>query len=145
MIISSAGKDQYTVKIKNKNIDIFDYDEVLELIQQVMKKIIDINLSTGIFDVKVYTNYDYGIIMNIDKVLDNDEEIDIKLHFYIDSLILVKTDYFYLKETNVKNKIVYYFDKNFYTAYNDDILEYSDIAYGQKTKEIITKGIKLTI
>lgn len=144
MFITKNGKSQYIIKFKNTKVDIFNYDEILNLTEQALKKITNLDSLNGIYDIRVYTNYDYGIIMEIEKNYD-EEETDIKIHFYIDSPILVKSDYFYLKDTNTKNKIVYYFDKEFYIEYNKDINEFSETVYGNKAKEIINKGIKILI
>jgi hypothetical protein len=139
-------KDRYQVKIKNIDIDIYNYDEILELIQEVIKKVLKINSNGGLFMFEVYQNSLYGIVMDITKLEDKeDSEFEVRIHFHIDSVILVKGDYFYLRDIGVEGTDIYYYDKDFYTLYEDKFGEYDSLVYGEEALKVINDGIRLKI
>jgi hypothetical protein len=138
-------KDRYQVKIKNIDIDIYNYDEILELIQEVIKKVLKINSNGGLFRFEIYQNSLYGIVMDITKLEDCDEDFEIKISFHIDSVILVKGDYFYMRDIGVEGTDIYYYDKEFYALYEDKFGEYDDLVYGEEALKVINDGIRLKI
>ena len=47
---------------------------------------------SGLFDVDIYVNEDYGMIIEIYNLCFYNDEIDVKIKFHLDSLFLVEND-----------------------------------------------------
>lgn len=143
MNISKFGND-YLIKLYKeeiKDIDIYDIDDIYTLIKLIIKKIIKNNNISGNYQINIYTNDIYGMIIEFNKIKEN-SYIDLKINITIDSIFLYKTNNNYLNNNNT----IYYYKNNYYILpknNNINLLEVSNIIYGKEVKEIISKGIKL--
>ena len=145
MNISKFGND-YLIKIYKeeiKDIDIYDIDDIYTLIKLIIKKIIKNNNITGNYQINIYTNDIYGMIIEFNKIKEN-SYIDLKINITIDSIFLYKTNNNYLDN----NSTIYYYKNNYYIFPKDNninLLEVEEVLYGNIVKEILSKGIKVSI
>ena len=127
----------YIIKIVKETINNFDYfnqEEISKLFNDIimnLKKRYQIN---GLLDINVYTNEEYGMIIEIEEVESYYDEIDMHIHFHLDTLFLQE-----INEIKDSLQDVYFYKDKYYTRYNQ-LLD-SNIIY--KTEEILTKGIKI--
>ena len=127
----------YIIKIVKETINNFDYfnqEEISKLFNDIimnLKKRYQIN---GLLDINVYTNEEYGMIIEIEEVESYYDEIDMHIHFHLDTLFLQE-----INEIKDSLQDVYFYKDKYYTQYNQ-LLD-SNIIY--KTEEILTKGIKI--
>jgi hypothetical protein len=127
----------YIIKIVKETINNFDYfnqEEISKLFHNIimnLKKRYQIN---GLLDINVYTNEEYGMIIEIEEVESYYDEIDMHIHFHLDTLFLQE-----INEIKDSLQDVYFYKDKYYTRYNQ-LLD-SNIIY--KTEEILTKGIKI--
>ena len=145
MNISKFGND-YLIKIYKeeiKDIDIYDIDDIYTLIKLIIKKIIKNNNISGNYQINIYTNDIYGMIIEFNKIKEN-SYIDLKINITIDSIFLYKTNNNYLDN----NSTIYYYKNNYYIFPKDNninLLEVEEVLYGNIVKEILSKGIKVSI
>lgn len=145
MNISKFGND-YLIKIYKeeiKDIDIYDIDDIYTLIKLIIKKIIKNNNISGNYQINIYTNDIYGMIIEFNKIKEN-SYIDLKINITIDSIFLYKTNNNYLNNNNT----IYYYKNNYYILpknNNINLLEVEEVLYGNIVKEILAKGIKVSI
>ena len=145
MNISKFGND-YLIKIYKeeiKDIDIYDIDDIYTLIKLIIKKIIKNNNISGNYQINIYTNDIYGMIIEFNKIKEN-SYIDLKINITIDSIFLYKTNNSYLNNNNT----IYYYKNNYYILPKDNninLLEVEEVLYGNIVKEILTKGIKVKL
>ncbi len=145
MNISKFGND-YLIKIYKeeiKDIDIYDIDDIYTLIKLIIKKIIKNNNISGNYQINIYTNDIYGMIIEFNKIKEN-SYIDLKINITIDSIFLYKTNNNYLNNNNT----IYYYKNNYYILPKDNninLLEVEEVLYGNIVKEILAKGIKVSI
>lgn len=145
MNISKFGND-YLIKIYKeeiKDIDIYDIDDIYTLIKLIIKKIIKNNNISGNYQINIYTNDIYGMIIEFNKIKEN-SYIDLKINITIDSIFLYKTNNNYLNNNNT----IYYYKNNYYILPKDNninLLEVEEVLYGNIVKEILTKGIKVKL
>lgn len=145
MNISKFGND-YLIKIYKeeiKDIDIYDIDDIYTLIKLIIKKIIKNNNISGNYQINIYTNDIYGMIIEFNKIKEN-SYIDLKINITIDSIFLYKTNNSYLNNNNT----IYYYKNNYYILPKDNninLLEVEEVLYGNIVKEILAKGIKVSI
>lgn len=145
MNISKFGND-YLIKIYKeeiKDIDIYDIDDIYTLIKLIIKKIIKNNNISGNYQINIYTNDIYGMIIEFNKIKEN-SYIDLKINITIDSIFLYKTNNNYLDNNNT----IYYYKNNYYILpknNNINLLEVEEVLYGNIVKEILAKGIKVSI
>lgn len=145
MNISKFGND-YLIKLYKeeiKNIDIYDIDDIYTLIKLIIKKIIKNNNISGNYQINIYTNDIYGMIIEFNKIKEN-SYIDLKINITIDSIFLYKTNNNYLDNNNT----IYYYKNNYYILpknNNINLLEVEEVLYGNIVKEILSKGIKVSI
>lgn len=126
-------------------------EEYFRKIIIILRKYYGIQL-IGEYNVKVYVNKFYGLIIELERIDDNNpfltNLIDMKIIFHINSIILYEVDNYdfidYIKG-NIKK---YYYKNKFYFLINeiDDIsylklLEYSKIIYGDKVKRIMGEAL----
>ena len=143
MNISKLGND-YLIKIYKeeiKDINIYDIDDIYTLIKLIIKKIIKNNNISGNYQINIYTNDIYGMIIEFNKIKENNY-IDLKINITIDSIFLYKTNSNYLNTNNT----IYYYKNNYYILPKDNninLLEVEEVLYGNIVKEILSKGIKL--
>jgi len=148
-----------TVYLNNEYLKKINFDLKNNVEQQFkklfikIKNIYNIEMS-GYYEVIVYINDIYGMIIEIEK--DNDEYIklfgdtvDMKITFKFDSSIFYKLDEY--KNFDINNYNLYYYNDNFYIELNDKInyinylnlIENSDIIYGDEMKKIKSHAIKV--
>lgn len=145
MNISKFGND-YLIKIYKeeiKDIDIYDIDDIYTLIKLIIKKIIKNNNIYGNYQINIYTNDIYGMIIEFNKIKEN-SYIDLKINITIDSIFLYKTNNNYLDN----NSTIYYYKNNYYILPKDNninLLEVEEVLYGNIVKEILAKGIKVKL
>ena len=145
MNISKFGND-YLIKLYKeeiKDIDIYDIDDIYTLIKLIIKKIIKNNNISGNYQINIYTNNIYGMIIEFNKIKEN-SYIDLKINITIDSIFLYKTNNNYLNNNNT----IYYYKNNYYILPKDNninLLEVEEVLYGNIVKEILAKGIKVSI
>lgn len=145
MNISKFGND-YLIKLYKeeiKNIDIYDIDDIYTLIKLIIKKIIKNNNISGNYQINIYTNDIYGMIIEFNKIKEN-SYIDLKINITIDSIFLYKTNNNYLNTNNT----IYYYKNNYYILPKDNninLLEVEEVLYGNIVKEILSKGIKVKL
>lgn len=145
MNISKFGND-YLIKLYKeeiKNIDIYDIDDIYTLIKLIIKKIIKNNNISGNYQINIYTNDIYGMIIEFNKIKEN-SYIDLKINITIDSIFLYKTNNNYLNNNNT----IYYYKNNYYILPKDNninLLEVEEVLYGNIVKEILAKGIKVKL
>ena len=145
MNISKFGND-YLIKLYKeeiKDIDIYDIDDIYTLIKLIIKKIIKNNNISGNYQINIYTNDIYGMIIEFNKIKEN-SYIDLKINITIDSIFLYKTNNNYLNNNNT----IYYYKNNYYILPKDNninLLEVEEVLYGNIVKEILSKGIKVSI
>ena len=145
MNISKFGND-YLIKIYKeeiKDIDIYDIDDIYTLIKLIIKKIIKNNNISGNYQINIYTNDIYGMIIEFNKIKEN-SYIDLKINITIDSIFLYKTNSNYLNNNNT----IYYYKNNYYILPKDNninLLEVEEVLYGNIVKEILSKGIKVKL
>lgn len=145
MNISKFGND-YLIKIYKeeiKDIDIYDIDDIYTLIKLIIKKIIKNNNISGNYQINIYTNDIYGMIIEFNKIKEN-SYIDLKINITIDSIFLYKTNNNYLNNNNT----IYYYKNNYYILPKDNninLLEVEEVLYGNIVKEILAKGIKVKL
>lgn len=145
MNISKFGND-YLIKLYKeeiKNIDIYDIDDIYTLIKLIIKKIIKNNNISGNYQINIYTNNIYGMIIEFNKIKEN-SYIDLKINITIDSIFLYKTNNNYLNTNNT----IYYYKNNYYILpknNNINLLEVEEVLYGNIVKEILSKGIKVKL
>lgn len=145
MNISKFGND-YLIKLYKeeiKDIDIYDIDDIYTLIKLIIKKIIKNNNISGNYQINIYTNDIYGMIIEFNKIKEN-SYIDLKINITIDSIFLYKTNNNYLNNNNT----IYYYKNNYYILpknNNINLLEVEEVLYGNIVKEILSKGIKVKL
>ena len=130
--------NKYIIKLLDINIDIEDYydqEKISNLFKNIILKIKEKDNISGLLDIEAYVNKYYGTIIEIEKIYPYLDEIDMHIHFHIDTPFLMELNGNDIK----KQQEVYYYDNKFYTNYNK--LSDSNIIY--KTEEILEKGIKV--
>ncbi len=130
-------------------------------IQEYFKKIIMILMKyhniylIGEHLVKVYIDNIYGVIMEIEPLIEDDQLgidfIDMKIIFELNNTFIYEIDdydYFNILGNYIDK---YYYNQKYYAIIHniDEIsylkfLEYSKIIYGNKAKEILKEAIKIT-
>lgn len=134
MIISSYD-DIFIVKIfKDSTYNINDdIDSVLEIFKIVLKKLRNKYDVRGLCYIDIYTNDDYGIIIEVDNVYKYDDDIDIKVSFHFGSYFMME-----IEDIDIY-KTVYYYDGKYYTEYENNFDSY--VIYN--CDDIINDGIKI--
>lgn len=108
----------------------------------------------GYYEVTVYLNDIYGMIIEIEKDTDDyvklfGDTVDMKITFKFDSSIYYKLSEY--KEFDIDNYNIYYYDNNFYLEVLDNnnyteylkLIENSTIIYGDELKRIKNLSIKV--
>ena len=148
-----------TVYLNNEYLEKINFDINKNVEQQFkklftrIKNIYNIDMF-GYYDVTIYINDIYGMIIDIEK--DDDEYIkifgdtgDMKITFKFDSSIYYKLDEF--KTFNIDEYDVYFDNDNFYIEILNNnnhseylkLLENSTIIYGEELKKIKNRAFKI--
>ncbi len=147
-MIIGLENNSYIVKCPRNDIDIFDIEEIKDFVYKILVKIKKRDMINGDYKFNIFTNYEYGMIVEIDRINNNETDcMDIKINFNIESCFLEEVDYFYVKDSyNDKKKgKLYYYDGKFYREYVRDNYEGCNLIYGRKASEIVRKGIVVRI
>lgn len=150
------------IQINDENITIYIFENInkenleKENLEEYIKKII-INIKnrykkkiSGYYQIYVYQNNNYGLIIDMEKIDELDifpDIIDIKVEVIYDSDIYLKfSDYFLIEK---ENNIFYYKD-NYYLNINDinkknllKLSEFYTIVYGKELDNIIEQLQKI--
>ena len=143
MNISKYDND-YLIKIYKeeiKDINIYNINDIYTLIKLIIKKIIKNNNISGNYQINIYTNNIYGMIIEFNKIKENNY-IDLKINITVNSIFLYKANNNYLNTNNT----IYYYKNNYYILPKDNninLLEVEEILYGNIVKKILSKGIKI--
>lgn len=140
MIIIKDG-NLFIVKIYKENIndiDIYDTDKILELFKSFLVILKDKYKISGLCDINVYINDDYGMILEINNLYKYDDEIDIKISFHIDALFMIEIN-FDIDNYDDYDEI-YFYNNKYYTNYKN--IYDSSVIY-KDSLEIINSGIRI--
>ena len=121
------------VKILKSNLgefDVYNKEQVLNLFKDVFLKVKDKYNLSGFFDIDIYVNDNYGMIMEINNIHFYKNIIDVKIKFHLDAVFLMEID----TDEILDYEDVYYYKDRFYGCFKD----YSD-------KEVIYKDIDVII
>ena len=138
MIINKYD-DLYVIKLyKNiiKNMDIFNIDDVSMLFKEVLIQLKTKYEVKGYCEVEVFTDKEYGMIIEIENIDKYGNDIDIKVKFHIDSLFMHEI-YF---EDKYKYDECYLYNNKYYVKYK--YMYDSEIIY-KDAGRIIRDGIKI--
>lgn len=139
MIIQKLD-DYYIVKIfkeKLGDFNPFDKSCIERLFQKILKKLLKNYSIHGLIDADIYFNRLYGMIIELREVYDYFDDIDLKIHFHLDSVFLVEID------DDIKNlKDVYYYQGKYYKTY-DKMIDSPVVYRDSECIEIMEKGIHL--
>ena len=122
----------YNSKYLNNKID-----NIIDIVLENLKSYYNIDLKES-YDIKLYLNKYYGIILEIKENDNNIKSINILKNVLFLYEVEDPLDY-------LDNEI-YYYDDDFYVNLKKDnikIFENSNIIYGKEVYKIIGKGIKL--
>ena len=139
MIIQKLD-DYYIVKIfkeKLEEFNPFDKNCIEKLFQKILKKLLKNYSIHGLIDADIYFDRLYGMIIELREVYDYFDDIDLKIHFHLDSVFLVEID------DDIKSlKDVYYYQGKYYKTY-DKMIDSPIIYKDSECIEIMEKGIHL--
>ena len=140
LIINNDGS-LFIIKIYKEsidNFDLFDIDNVTDIFKDILVKIKRKYNVSGLCDIDVYVNYDFGMIIEINNVYKYGKDIDVKIRFHIDSYFMNEID-FDPEDINLYEDL-YYYNNKYYTMYNK--LWDSNIIY-KDCEDIVNKGIRI--
>lgn len=140
LIINNDGS-LFIIKIYKEsidNFDLFDIDNVTDIFKDILVKIKRKYNVSGLCDIDVYVNYDFGMIIEINNVYKYGKDIDVKIRFHIDSYFMNEID-FDPDAINLYDDL-YYYNNKYYTMYNK--LWDSNIIY-KDCEDIVNKGIRI--
>ena len=140
MIIQKLD-DYYIVKVFKEKLDDFNpFDKscIEQLFQKILKKLLKNYSIHGLIDADIYFDRLYGMIIELREVYDYFDDIDLKIHFHLDSVFLVEIEYDYFNKIND----VYYYKGKYYKIY-DKIIDGPIIYKDSECIEIMEKGIHL--
>ena len=97
------------------NFDIYDKEKIMDLFKGIFIKVKKKYNLSGLFDVDIYVNESYGMIIEIRNVYFYDNESDIKIKVHLDSVFLIEI---FNHEILDYDEVYYYKDK-FYGIYKN--------------------------
>ncbi|MBQ8193150.1 MAG: hypothetical protein IJZ46_03665 [Bacilli bacterium] len=154
MIINKIeNNNSYLIKLLGVVIDIYDRDYLEEITKNIITKINKKNKLRNLIILEFYIDKKYGtiiILKDYNKLIDVNNEKEVKITVHTDTPFLYKIDYFDIKKNNFDNLNIYYYKRNFYLEIKNDIplpeyleiLENSEIIY-EDSYSIINNGIKI--
>lgn len=138
MIFSKEDKF-LLVKIFKDNLgdfDVYDKEQVTKLFKDIFIKVKDKYNLSGLFDVDIYVNDYYGMIIEINNLYFYKGEVDVKIRFHLDSVFLTEIS----ANEILDYEDVYYYKDKFYGIYNN--FSDKEVIY-KDTYEIISNGIRV--
>ena len=118
------------------NFDIYDKEQIMNLFKNIFIKVKKKYNLSGLFDVDIYVNEDYGMIIELRNVYFYDNECDIKIKVHLDSIFLMEVFNYEILDYDD----VYYYKDKFYTSYNENN---DKIVIYKNSDKIINNGIKI--
>ena len=118
------------------NFDIYDKEKIMDLFKGIFIKVKKKYNLSGLFDVYIYVNESYGMIIEIKNVYLYDNESDIKIKVHLDSVFLIEI---FNHEILDYDEVYYYKDK-FYGIYKNACDR--NIIY-KNTDIIMSNGMKI--
>ena len=118
------------------NFDIYDKEQIMNLFKNIFIKVKKKYNLSGLFDVDIYVNEDYGMIIELRNVYFYDNECDIKIKVHLDSIFLMEIFNYEILDYDD----VYYYKDKFYTSYNENT---DKIVIYKNSDKIINNGIKI--
>ena len=118
------------------DFDIYDKDNIIDLFKDIFITIKNKYNLLGLFDVDIYVNDEYGLIIEIHNICSYDYEIDLRINVHLDSIFFSEIN---SSEILDYNKVYYYNDK-FYGLFKK--FSDNDVIY-KNTNVIINDGIKV--
>jgi hypothetical protein len=156
MKIQTPNNDLTVIYLNKYYLKDFDYNDKTS-VEKYLKKLIfnlkkNYNFSiNGFYNLNIYTNKDYGMIVDINRI---DEDflfnniIDMKVVFHFNNDFLYEIDDYYLKNQIIYQGNIYFYNNKYYlNIINIDelnltkLLEFSNIIYNDKIKDILSDGI----
>ena len=131
--------DYYLVKVFNKilnSFNIYDIDSIKIFFGSIFKNLNAKYKLSGLYNVDVYVNELYGMIIEIVSIDKYFSDIDMRINIHLNNYFLVEI----CNNDILDYEDVYYYKGKFYGNYKD--LCDSEIIY-KNTDEIINNGIKV--
>lgn len=122
----------YKYYLNKVDLDIYNKDSIISFFENILYKIGKKYNNTGLFNVNIYENDDYGIIMEFININDYNNSIDFNISFHINCTFL----YEYLNLDNGNNYL-------FNDCYYCDYINYECNVIYKDTENIINNGIFL--
>lgn len=154
MIINKIeNNNSYLIKLLGVVVDVYNRDSLEEITKNIITKINKKNKLRNLIILEFYIDKKYGtivILKDYNKLIDINNEKEVKITIHTDTPFLYKMDYFDIKDNNLDNLNIYYYKRNFYLEIKNDIpllkyleiLENSEIIY-EDSYSIINNGIKI--
>ena len=154
MIINKIkNNNSYLIKLLGVVVDVYNRDSLEEITKNIITKINKKNKLRNLIILEFYIDKKYGtivILKDYNKLIDINNEKEVKITIHTDTPFLYKIDYFDIKDNNLDNLNIYYYKRNFYLEIKNDIpllkyleiLENSEIIY-EDSYSIINNGIKI--
>ena len=150
--VEKIGSDILTIFMSNfyfKDIDIDKKIELIGIIKDYIGKIdqrYKLNLN-GFYKIKVYPNKKIGVFLEIIKIDDNEfsSGADFRIIIYQNELFYFEIDDYDYIDKDIKKK---YYKSHYYINVDDmdnidQVIDFGNIIYGDKAKEILAYGINL--
>lgn len=118
------------------DFDIYDKDNMIDLFKDIFITIKNKYNLLGLFDVDIYVNDEYGLIIEIHNICSYDYEIDLRINVHLDSIFLSEINSSEILDYNE----VYYYNDKFYGLFKK--FSDNDVIY-KNTNVIINDGIKV--
>ena len=119
-----------------ENFDIYNKEHIISLFKDIFIKVKKKYDLSGIFDVDIYVNNDYGLIIEIDNVFYNDIDCDVNIKVHLDSIFLIEISNYEILDYDE----VYYYKDKFYGIYKNVCDR--NIIY-KNTDIIMSNGMKI--
>ncbi len=119
-----------------KDFDIYSKEQITNLFKNIFIEIKNKYNLSGLFNVDIYVNNNYGMIIEIKNLFFYNDECDLKIKVYLDAVFLNEIFYDEILECDD----VYYYNDKFYSTYKkfcDKNIIYKEV------DKILNNGIKI--